>query len=220
MPRVRIRFRKQGDARFISHLDLVRVMERAARRAGLPLRLSQGYNPRPKMAFASALALGTASDAEYLDLELVRPVPLEDVLGRLREQLPSGLRPSAAAWVPEQAPALMALVNAAEYEVEVEFSGPCPGRAELEQRLRDFVTRGGALDGELLALAEGRARLRLVLPASGGDRARPRRVAESLLSALGCGGRTAGVRRRELLRIEGGRRLVPWELVQGGRARG
>ncbi|HBO42708.1 MAG TPA: hypothetical protein DD670_01970 [Planctomycetaceae bacterium] len=56
--RVRIRFSKQGDLRLIGHRDLVRVMERLFRRAELPLGMSQGFHPKPRMSFPTALALG------------------------------------------------------------------------------------------------------------------------------------------------------------------
>ncbi|HBC91420.1 MAG TPA: hypothetical protein DCZ10_00560, partial [Pelotomaculum sp.] len=69
MPVYRMMYAKEGPARYISHLDLLRTFERAARRAGLPIAFTGGFNPHPKIAFAAPLAVGTAGGAEDADLE-------------------------------------------------------------------------------------------------------------------------------------------------------
>ncbi|NLN16354.1 MAG: DUF2344 domain-containing protein [Firmicutes bacterium] len=117
MMRVRLCFTKGPGVRFISHLDLLRTFERALRRAALPLALTQGYHPRPKLTFASALALGATSEAEYLDVELAAPVPLGEIVRRLNSVLPADIRVSAAGEVPAAAPPLMAIVDTALYEL-------------------------------------------------------------------------------------------------------
>jgi len=115
--RVRLCFTKGPGVRFISHLDLMRTFERALRRAALPLALTQGYHPRPKLTFASALALGATSEAEYLDVELASPVQLGDAIHRLNDVLPDALRVTAAGEVPGAARPLMAIVDTAAYEL-------------------------------------------------------------------------------------------------------
>jgi radical SAM-linked protein len=72
-PRARIRFRKQGDLRLIGHRDLVRLLERLFRRAGIGLAMSQGFHPKPRMSFPSALALGIEGLDEVMELELAEP---------------------------------------------------------------------------------------------------------------------------------------------------
>jgi radical SAM-linked protein len=89
--RLRIRFAKQGDLRLVSHHDLMRCLERVLRRASLPMAYSQGFNPRPKYAFPSALALGIEGRREVLELELERPMAPIEVLRRLAEVAPPGL---------------------------------------------------------------------------------------------------------------------------------
>ncbi|MHB0957999.1 MAG: TIGR03936 family radical SAM-associated protein [Pirellulaceae bacterium] len=89
--RIRLRFRKEGDLRWISHRDLVRTVERLLRRAGLVLRMSEGFHPKPKMMFPSALALGIEGQAEVLELELVRPADPRALETRLNAQAPPGL---------------------------------------------------------------------------------------------------------------------------------
>jgi radical SAM-linked protein len=89
--KVRIRFRKAGDLRFLSHHDLMHCFERLCRRCRLPVKVSQGFHPMPRMAFALSLALGIAGSAEVLELELDQPVSAEDICQRLRQQAPQGL---------------------------------------------------------------------------------------------------------------------------------
>jgi len=68
--RARITFSKTGALRYIGHLDLQTLWERAARRAGLPLAYSHGFHPQAKINFASALPLGFSSRAEVMDIRL------------------------------------------------------------------------------------------------------------------------------------------------------
>jgi len=89
--RVRIRFRKEGDLRLTSHRDLLRAWERLFRRARLPLGMSEGFHPRPRMQFASALALGVAGADEVLDVELSRPLAADQIGQAVAPHLPPGL---------------------------------------------------------------------------------------------------------------------------------
>jgi radical SAM-linked protein len=89
--RLRLRFRKEGDLRWIGHRDLARTMERMMRRAGLALRMSEGFHPKPKMAFPSALAVGIAGRSEVMELELAVPADPDDVHARLSAAAPPGL---------------------------------------------------------------------------------------------------------------------------------
>ena len=85
-------FEKVGSARFISHLDLMRLFQRAFKRAGLPLTHTQGFNPRPSVSIALPLSLGAESHCELLDFDLESPVPLEDIRNRLNAALIDGIR--------------------------------------------------------------------------------------------------------------------------------
>ena len=85
-------FEKVGTARFISHLDLMRLFQRAFKRAGLPLTHTQGFNPRPSVSIALPLSLGAESHCELLDFDLESPVPLEDIRDRLNAALIDGIR--------------------------------------------------------------------------------------------------------------------------------
>src|SRR5262245_23223390 len=77
-PKYRIRFRKGGDLRLVSHHDLMHCVERMLRRAGLPFHTTQGFNPKPRMAFALSLGLGIVGCQEVLELELDAPLPADE----------------------------------------------------------------------------------------------------------------------------------------------
>ena len=89
----RLLFEKTGRAIYISHLDLMRVFQRAFKRAGLPLTHTQGYNPRPSVSIALPLSLGVESGCELLDFDLYgEKIPNEQILTRLNAALVEGVR--------------------------------------------------------------------------------------------------------------------------------
>jgi len=110
-----MRFEKQEPVKFISHLDLSRAFERAFRRASLPLAFSQGFTPRPKISFSTALPVGTTSSGEYLDVEFNEEISPEEVVARLNSVLPVGIKILQADNT-EGKPEL-SLINCARYKV-------------------------------------------------------------------------------------------------------
>ncbi len=132
--RVRILFSKSGVLRFIGHLDVQRALERAARRAGLPLKYSQGFSPRAKINLACALPLGFTSQAEVADLWLEHPLPPEEVHDALKRSMPPGLDLLALALVDDTFPSLQSCVRAAVYRITfIEFV------PDLEQRVQRII---------------------------------------------------------------------------------
>jgi radical SAM-linked protein len=89
--RVRIRFRKAGDLRLIGHRDLVRTWERLLRRCNISLSMSEGFHPKPRMSFPSALAVGISGLNEILEVELAEPLSADELKHRLAAQAPPGL---------------------------------------------------------------------------------------------------------------------------------
>lgn len=85
-------FEKGEGARWLGHLDLMRAFERALRRSRLPVSFSEGFNPRPKLAFATALGVGQTAAIEYATVELDTDEPPESVVSRLNASLPAGFR--------------------------------------------------------------------------------------------------------------------------------
>ena len=115
--RVRVTFSKTGALRYIGHLDLNTIWERAARRAGLPLVYTQGFHPQPKMTFASALPLGFSSRCEVMDMRFNEDVDLTSLSTRLQNAMPSGLGIIHVQSVDENEPPLQTQIISAEYEV-------------------------------------------------------------------------------------------------------
>lgn len=85
-------FTKCGLIKYISHLDLMRLFSRAARRADLPLKLTQGFNPHPKISIKKALKLGIESENEEASFLMDNFIDLEEFKIRLQKQLPEGIR--------------------------------------------------------------------------------------------------------------------------------
>lgn len=132
--RLRIAYAKLDESKYIAHLDLARVFERAMRRAGIPIAYSEGFNPHPKLSFGSALAVGVEGEREYLDVELDHEMDLKEILGRLQEQLPAGIRLLEGRVMVPGARALMAVLNSASYRLRVPMALPVQ-----PERLREAV---------------------------------------------------------------------------------
>jgi len=113
--RYRLRFEKTGRLQFLGHLDLTRAMLRAFRRARIALVYSQGFNPKPRVQFGPALAVGIESHGEYLDLWSFMRLDAETALAAINGALPRGLSVSALREIGSDAPGLSESVRAARY---------------------------------------------------------------------------------------------------------
>jgi radical SAM-linked protein len=91
MQRIRIKYRKGEEVKFISHRDLIRAFTRAIRRAGLPIAYSQGFNPHMKISWGNALKVGAASEGEFAELQFEGWVKPREVIEKLGPQMPKGL---------------------------------------------------------------------------------------------------------------------------------
>lgn len=89
---LRVRFKKVGKLQYISHLDLVRTMQKVIVRAKLPLWYTEGFNPKPKMVFAAPLSIGTESMAEFVDIRLSECMSTDEALCRLNENMTSEMQ--------------------------------------------------------------------------------------------------------------------------------
>ena len=134
--RVRITFSKAGALRYIGHLDLNTIWERAARRAGLPLAYTQGFHPQPKMTFASALPLGFSSRCEVMDMRLNKDIELSSLSTQLQDAMPSGIGIINVQSVDEREPPLQTQILSAEYEVTL--MGAING-SELKRKIDDVI---------------------------------------------------------------------------------
>ena len=114
--RIRAEFTKGDRARYVSHLDLIRTWERAMRRAGLPVAMSQGFNPHPKMAPASSLPVGQTSRSEVIEVTLTEPITADEFARRVNASMPEGLRVTRAKEVSDEAASPASVVSGAIYE--------------------------------------------------------------------------------------------------------
>ena len=117
--RIRVWLGKQGDLALLSHLDLVRLFDRAVRRAALPIAFTGGFHPGPRISPANALPLGATSAGEIVDFELTAEVPLGEFQQRLAAQLPPEMPIFAVESVPLNSPSATKVLDRAEYWVAI-----------------------------------------------------------------------------------------------------
>ena len=121
MQRLRLTFSRSEELKYISHLDLMRLWQRALRRADIPLVYSQGFSPHPRLSLAAPLAVGVTSGGELMDIFLERRVSPHFFLKVIREQLPRGIDISEVTEVGLGLPSLQSQVRYAEYKVIVDI---------------------------------------------------------------------------------------------------
>jgi len=172
--RIIVKYEKGEPLRFISHLDVQRLMQRSFRRARIPLAYSQGFNPHPLFSFASALAVGYTSQSEWLDVQLEQDMPCEELVNRVNEVLPEGFRMLEAKLVEEKLPTLTALTTGADYRVTITFdmaveeaalqagltaflAGPIVVNKKTKAGLRDVDIRPQLLCAQICAVEDHRA---------------------------------------------------------------
>jgi len=98
--KIRLRFKKEGEMRFLSHLELMHLFYRASKRADLPLCFSEGFHPMPRIVFATALPVGMESLMEIVDMEYEEKITPPEVMERLNQALPPGIEIVNAEEVP------------------------------------------------------------------------------------------------------------------------
>jgi len=119
MAKLRLEITKGEEIRYISHLDYASAIQRAIIRIKLPVAYSEGFNPHMKLSFASALAVGVTSQAEYVDIECKEEIDLIQAIKILSATMPTGIVIKGAKYIQGNVPALMASVNLATYDVTV-----------------------------------------------------------------------------------------------------
>jgi radical SAM domain protein len=131
---------KGEELRYVSHLDYANLFVRACKRAELPMAYSEGFNPHMKVAFASALSLGAASDAEYVDFEMTEELAAPIVMERLSKHLPRGAQIVRLKILKEKHKALMADVDEARYRIVLAYTGALEAVRESVHRYNEADT--------------------------------------------------------------------------------
>ena len=119
----RAKIRKGEEIAILGHLDYVDLYARALLRSKLPIAYSEGFNPHIKMSFATALAVGVTSDAEYMDFQLTQDLPVDDVFKRLNQQLPKGAEILCLKKLSGTVTKLMAAADLSSYESRIPYQG-------------------------------------------------------------------------------------------------
>ena len=119
MQRLRIRFSRGEEIKYISHLDIMRLWERALRRARIPLAYSEGFSPRPRISLAAPLSVGVTSEAELMDIFLTKIVSPHWFTAAVSQQLSRGIEILEVFLIAPGIPSLQSQVRYAEYKVQV-----------------------------------------------------------------------------------------------------
>jgi radical SAM family uncharacterized protein/radical SAM-linked protein len=153
--RLRLRYGKFGAMRFLGHHDVVRVFNRALRRAGLRTDYSKGFHPHPRMRFSPPLGLGIESLAEYVDFDLVNcALRADDISRKLENTLPQGIQPLDLVETPLNEPPVSAKIHWVRYELEL------PGaisHGEMSEKVGRFES---AASFEITKVHKGKSRTR------------------------------------------------------------
>ena len=132
-------FYKHDEVRFVSHLDIQRLFQRAFRRAGLPLSYSKGFNPHPLLSFATALSVGYTSECEYFDVFLDEKIDADEFRSRVNAVLPEGVAVTKAVDAGEMKASLTTLMRSADYFARLDFDREVTSD-ELENALASLLT--------------------------------------------------------------------------------
>ncbi|MFH1732104.1 MAG: TIGR03936 family radical SAM-associated protein [Planctomycetota bacterium] len=198
--RYRIRFSKRGAIRFISHRDLMGVFARAFRRAGLPVRMSQGFNPRPRFSLPAPLPVGIEGLDEVLELDLTEEMPADEVGRRLSAEVPEGveiiraesLEPPAKARVASLTYRVTGRLPAGGVErcasaAELRVTRSDGREIDIKPYLKSIDRRDGGCEFEILVTRAGSARPAEIVSAicgEDGDLARHLSLARTAVNLL------------------------------------
>ena len=141
--KIRIKFRKFGNVRFIGHLDVQRFFQKAVRRAGIDVAYTAGFSPHQIMSFASPLGVGLESNGEYMDMEVHTFMGSAETVKRLNEVSAEGIEILSAKVLPDTAGNAMASVAAAAYTVR--FREDREPSFDWRKNLRSFYEKDSIL---------------------------------------------------------------------------
>lgn len=147
--KIRIKFSKQGNLRFVGHLDMMRYFQKANRRAELPIAYSEGFSPHQIMSFAAPLGMGLEGLAEYFDIRIAEgaeeSIHSADVMRTLNEQMAEGVEILSFLRIPDDAKNCMSIVHAADYHIYFpSASTGCAAEAfyaELQTACQELLTK-------------------------------------------------------------------------------
>ena len=136
------KFTKEENIKFISHLDVLKTIQKNIRRAGLPVEFSQGFNPHMNTSIAQPLSVGVYSSGEYMDMILTTETDEKEIVDKLNATAPSGIKYISALAIPytpgdKKVPQAMALIDAARYTIKVKYSDASALEDEMTKLLEN-----------------------------------------------------------------------------------
>lgn len=137
--KLRVRYQKISRLRYLSHLEVLRAIERSIRRAELPFALTQGFSPHMKIAYSAALPLGAESLDEYFDVNLTDFVDTKEALKRLQDNSPENLYPLDAKYIDPKSDSLTKALTISEYEISL--SSPQLSPEHIQLALDEILNR-------------------------------------------------------------------------------
>lgn len=211
MQRLRVRFTRGNEIKYISHLDITRLWERVFTRAGIDVAYSEGFNPHPRLSLAAPLAVGLTADSELMDVYVEGTVTPHWFLDAVKSQLPAGLEIRDVQQVGMMLPSLQAQMRMAEYTVRIENSGgpenvestiesvlsaeKLPWSHERDTGKREYDLRALIDDIRLVSSDSETSTLEMRLRCDSGGSGRP----EQVTKALGFSEYPLSIRRTRLL---------------------
>lgn len=200
LPRLRVRYGKDGRLAYLGNLEVLNTVERSVRRARLPFSIGNGFARRMRIQYCQALPLGAASACEYYDLRLEEALDPAEALARLVAATPPGLAPVACAYVDGRLPALEGWLDRSLWEVELVGEGPEPEAlacavdgirqqgclSYLRGTKEKTVDVAGSLVGFSASSAGGTTSARMEVVSTGGAALRPQVLLSAAFKRLGC----------------------------------
>ena len=139
MKKIRGKFKKEKDLKYIGHLDLMRLFDRTFRRANIPIKYSEGFNPQPKFSFATALPLGVESHGEYFDLELEKEIAIDEFVENMNNTLPKAIRVLKAVYTDDKK-SIMSLIRWSTYIIKIVLTNEI-SENDLHSAISDFLAK-------------------------------------------------------------------------------
>ena len=139
--KIRIKYSKLGNLRFIGHLDVMRYFQKEIRRAGLDVSYSKGYSPHQIISFAAPLAMGITSDGEYFDGEFESVTTSKDMIDALNAVSVDEMKVTECVLLPDDAKNSMSVVSASDYVITFEERASDDEKTKLIESVMDFMAQ-------------------------------------------------------------------------------
>lgn len=211
--KIRLKFKKIGQVKFVGHLDTIRLFQRAIKIAKIPIAYSQGFNPHALVYFAMPLSVGTDSVGEYMDIVTASDIDHSKARELLNHVLVEGIQIIDSFVIEEDNTSLMSLVDAAEYEIvisKIDFDSLCAetikNKLEQEELITEKKGKKGIKSVDIKPLLlecnvdedEGNIRINLKVLAGSSENLSPQLFLKAILNEVNSEDKTIGITRKEL----------------------